>query len=541
MRAGFLLLGAPLVLLACGTADRPTSLTDETSSLSVEARAALVTRALEGLAQHPELAQAGEGHSFDARGVILDSGGQAHVRLERSYRGLRVLGGDVVTHTASDGALTVSTTLTAPVTLSITPTLSPGDAVAVGTLSFVGLPTGESSAELVVYARSFPARLAYDALVMGVRDDQTPSELHVLVDALSGAVLDSWDAVETGKGGGNGGGSGGGGTPSTPVVGSGKTLYLGTMNMDTLKLGTGGYELRDQTRGNQYTLNLANRTSGGSTFTDADNVWGSSTVLDAATVGTDAHLGEAFTWDYYKNVHGRTGIANDGKGAYSRVHYSRNYVNAFWSDSCFCMTYGDGDGVSYSPLVSLDVAGHEMSHGVTSRTAGLLYSGESGGLNEATSDIFGTAVEFYAANANDLGDYLIGERIFINKPGVALRYMYDPAKDGASKGCWYSGIGSLDVHYSSGVANHLFYLLSEGSNPVNGQPISPTCDGSTVVGIGRAKAEKIWYRALTVYMTSNTNYAGARVATLKAATDLYGAGSAELGGVAAAWTAVSVN
>jgi Zn-dependent metalloprotease len=96
------------------------------------------------------------------------------------------------------------------------------------------------------------------------------------------------------------------------------------------------------------------------------------------------------------------------------------------------------------------------------------------------------------------------------------------------------------VHYSSGVANHFFYLLAEGSNPAGG-PASPTCDGSSHGGIGRLKAGKIWYRALTVYMTSSTHYAGARAATLSAASDLYGAGSPEVSAVAAAWSAVSVN
>ena len=203
------------------------------------------------------------------------------------------------------------------------------------------------------------------------------------------------------------------------------------------------------------------------------------------------------------------------------------------------MTYGDGNPLyGYGPLVSVDIAGHEMAHGVTSRTAQLIYSGESGGLNEATSDIFGTAVEFFAGSPADPGDYLIGEKIYLNnQSGEALRYMHDPGLDGRSKNCWYSGIGSVDVHYSSGVANHFFYLLAEGSSPANG-PASPTCDGSVVTGIGREKAEKIWYRALTVYMTSNTSYAGARAATLQAATDLYGPDTADA--VRAAWTAVSV-
>ena len=130
----------------------------------------------------------------------------------------------------------------------------------------------------------------------------------------------------------------------------------------------------------------------------------------APEAAVDAAYGAANTWDFYKNTFGRNGIRNNGVAAYSRVHYGVNYENAFWDDSCFCMTYGDG-GSTFNPLVSLDVAGHEMSHGVTSNTAGLIYSGESGGLNEATSDIFGTMVEFTANNASDPGDYYIGEEI----------------------------------------------------------------------------------------------------------------------------------
>jgi Zn-dependent metalloprotease len=123
--------------------------------------------------------------------------------------------------------------------------------------------------------------------------------------------------------------------------------------------------------------------------------------------------------------------------------------------------------------------------------------------------------------------------------------MYDPSKDGASPNCYVSNIGSLDVHYSSGLANHFFYLLAEGTTDRTYSGVvhhSPTCaGGATASGIGRAKAEKIWYRALTVYMTSNTNYAGARTATINAANDLYGPGSAEASAVAGTWTAVGVN
>jgi Zn-dependent metalloprotease len=158
-------------------------------------------------------------------------------------------------------------------------------------------------------------------------------------------------------------------------------------------------------------------------------------------------------------------------------------------------------------------------------------------------------VEFYANNAVDQADYLVGEEIYIkNVPGsatqTALRYMYNPIKDTRSPNCYTSTLGSLDVHYSSGVANRFFYLLAEGSgaktfNGVNHS--APTCNGSTLAGIGRDAAGAIWYKALTVYMTSNTNYAGARAATLNAAADLFGAGSAQHAAVAATWSAVSVN
>ncbi|MGW3462032.1 M4 family metallopeptidase, partial [Streptomyces olivaceoviridis] len=132
----------------------------------------------------------------------------------------------------------------------------------------------------------------------------------------------------------------------------------------------------------------------------------------------------------------------------------------------------------------------------------------------------------------------------INGDGTPLRYMDKPSKDGASADYWSSSVGSKDVHYSSGVANHFFYLLSEGSGSktINGVTYnSPTYNGAAVTGIGRAKALQIWYKALTTYMTSTTNYKAARTATLNAASALYGSGSAEYNAVAAAWTAVNVS
>lgn len=151
-------------------------------------------------------------------------------------------------------------------------------------------------------------------------------------------------------------------------------------------------------------------------------------------------------------------------------------------------------------------------------------------------------VEFSANNPNDPGDYLIGEEFDLAK-GLGFRRMDNPSSDGKSVNCWSSTTGTLDVHYSSGVGNHFFYLLAEGSGAktFGGKAhSSTTCNGTTLPGIGRDAAAKIWYRALTVYMTSSTNYAGARAATVKAAGDLFGATSTQATAVARAWDAVSV-
>jgi Zn-dependent metalloprotease len=213
------------------------------------------------------------------------------------------------------------------------------------------------------------------------------------------------------------------------------------------------------------------------------------------------------------------------------------------------MTYGDGDGEELGPLVSLDITGHEITHGITARTAKLGGDGESGGLNESNSDIFGTMVEFHAHNSTNPGDYLIGATSYIqrrDKDGQpnAIRYMDRPSKDKQSPDCWNSQVSQLDVHLQAGIGNHFFYLLSEGSGTrtINGITYdSPTCNGKKIQGIGRDVAAGIWYRALTHYFTSATDYAAARGQVVSAATDLYGAKSPEVAAVNAAWDAVNVH
>ncbi|MFF4752023.1 M4 family metallopeptidase [Streptomyces sp. NPDC002514] len=498
--------------------------------LSAAARTELIKQAQSDATDTARTIGLGAQEKLVVKDVVKDVDGTVHTRYERTYAGLPVLGGDLIVHTSEAGkteGVTKANSNTIKVS-SLTPKIAAAKAetqALTAAKADGSAKTEADGARKVIWAGSGKPVLAYETVVGGFQEDGTPNELHVITDAATGKKLYEYQGIETG---------------------TGKTLYSGTVTLTTTQSGS-TYQLTDGTRGGHKTNNLARGTSGtGTLFTDADDVWGTGAASSSSTDQTaaaDAAYGAQETWDFYKNTFGRNGIKNNGVGAYSRVHYSSNYVNAFWDDSCFCMTYGDGSGNTH-PLTALDVAGHEMSHGVTSNTAGLNYSGESGGLNEATSDIFGTGVEFYANNPNDVGDYLIGEEININGNGTPLRYMDKPSKDGASADYWSSTVGNKDVHYSSGVANHFFYLLSEGSGAktINGVSYnSPTSNGSTVTGIGRAKALQIWYKALTTYMTSTTNYKAARTATLNAATALYGSGSAEYNAVAAAWSAVSVS
>lgn len=473
---------------------------------------------------HPGVTRYGAGQEFEAVATIVDADGGSHVRLHRTYRGLEVLGGDLVVHRGKGGTWRgTSQTLRKGLTMTVTPS---------ATAARLAGATKADARRLVVDATGATPRLAFEVLTSGVQHDGTPSRLATYLDARTGRTIRTEEQIQT-------------------VDGNGQSLYGGSVPLRLTQSGS-TFQLRDPTRGNTYTTDMGNRTDSafctllgigcqaGTLFTSPDTSFGNGSTSSRESAAVDAQYGTNVTWDYFKNVFGRNGIFGNGTGSYNRVHYGTNYVNAFWDGTK--MTYGDGDGTNYGPLTSLDVAGHEMTHGVTENTAGLTYSGESGGLNEATSDIFGTMVEFHAANAEDPGDYLIGEE-FDLRNHAGLRRMDDPDSDGDSVNCWSSSTKNLDVHYSSGVGNHFFYLLAEGTGTRTFGGVthtSTTCNGSSITGIGRDAAMRIWYRALTTYMTSSTNYAGARTATLNAARDLYGAGSVQYATVAAAWSGVNV-
>lgn len=531
-------------------ATAPTSSTTSSASSSASStalsgadrvdEARVAAAAIAALRAHPRAARASAGQEVEATDTVVDPDGSTHVRMERTYRGLRVVGGDLVVHQGAgdDAWQGVSQTLDAPLELTTTPTLGADAAstrAVAPTKALRGISQLRSSGRptLVVDAHGAEPVLAWEVVSAGVREDGTPSRLASYVDARTGQVLRREEQVHT-------------------ADGQGRSLYSGTVPLQVTQKGS-SFELRDATRGGNFTTDMAGATDSfacsafgwgcktGTIVTSPTTTFGDGTNADPDSAAVDAQYGTAMTWDYFKGEHGRNGIFGNGSGSYNRVHYGKDYVNAFWDGEK--MTYGDGDGVNYGPLVSLDVAGHEMTHGVTQNTANLTYSGESGGLNEATSDIFGTMVEFHAANSQDPGDYLVGEE-FDLRNGRGFRRMDDPIADGKSPNCWSSNTKNLDVHYSSGVGNHFFYLLAEGSGSKTFGGVahsSTTCNGSTITGIGRDAAADIWFRALNVYMTSGTTYSQARTATINAAKDLFGAGSTQAATVAAAWSAVSVS
>lgn len=487
-----------------------------------------------------------------ARSVLKDMDGTLHTRYERTYDGLPVLGGDLVVHTAPSGRMKGVTRasedrIAVPGTKPVRNARSAGAfsvraAEAAGT---EGAVVGRAPRKVVWAAGDGRPVLAWETVVKGTQADGMPSELHVVTDATTGAELNRREAVVNAVGTGAPRDTGAEPAKAGRVEdrGVGHSRHSGRVELGTSRYGS-LYTLTDNARGGHRTYDLMNDQSGsgigGRLVTDTDNVWGDGTSANRQTDAVDAAYGAQVTWDYFAEVHQRYGVRNDGDGASSKVHRT-NSRGAYWYDSCFCLVYGES---GTTPYTSIDMAAHGMASGLVAATTNFSYYGESGGIAAATRDIFAAAVEFHADNPRDPGDYLTGENV--DQGGLNHRYrqMDRPSKQIRGTDYWHPRISSSQHGtYMAGPATHWFYLLSEGdgAKTVNGVAYdSPTHDGLPVTPIGRAAAERIWYRALTVHMTSSTDYLGARAATLAAAADLYGASSQTYRKVAEAWGAVNV-
>jgi Zn-dependent metalloprotease len=368
-----------------------------------------------------------------------------------------------------------------------------------------------------------------------------PVYFDTVVSATDGRVLKQWKALQT-------------------VVGTGNSQYNGAVPINTTLSGT-TYSMKDATRGVGGTFgamaitNANHGTTSGSIYTNTTNTWGdglqyvaggSTTNANGQTAAVNAMWGLMNTYDALKNVLGWLSLDGNNTATSIAAHVNTAYDNAYYDDTCKCMYIGDGS--SFNSLGSIDVIGHEMGHGITAATSNLTYSGESGGLNESASDINGEVVEAYARAGgtgavvpNTGNDWMMGKEI--SKTGQPLRWMYKPSLDGSSPNAWTSTVGNLDVHYSSGPNNRMFYFLSQGSNSTstsNYYSSYLTKAPLAMTGIGTDKAYRIWFKALTTKFTASTNYADARAKVLLAAQELYGVGSKEAIAVQRAYAAINV-
>jgi Zn-dependent metalloprotease len=344
--------------------------------------------------------------------------------------------------------------------------------------------------------------------------DKPLSRDYIYVDALTGQILLKKNRIHT-----------------TDTPGIAVTAYSGNQPIITDNF-SGGYRLQESGRGGGLrTFDMQTGTNYGNAvdFTDADNTW-NNVNPQGDQYATDAHWGAEMTYDYYWLMHNRNSIDDNGFQLDSYVHYDVNYQNAFWDGTR--MTYGDGNATT-NPFTALDIAGHEISHGLTEFTSALDYQDESGALNESFSDIFGTCIEFYGRPSN--ANWLMGSDI-----GYTIRNMANPNSTGDPDTYtgtnWY--VGAADnggVHTNSNVQNYWFYLLTMGGTGTNdlGNPY-------TVTGIGMANAADIAFRTNTVYLTSTSQYADSRFYSIQSAIDLFGACTPEVIATTNAWHAVGV-
>jgi Zn-dependent metalloprotease len=319
-----------------------------------------------------------------------------------------------------------------------------------------------------------------------------------------------------------------------------QTRYSGTRTISTQQTGPAAYRLRDYSRGGGIeTYNARNSTTLTQTMSHATDITNNSThwVLNAVNKSNgalDAHWGSMMTYDYFLNVHGRNSYDNNGGVLRSYVHVGTNWDNAAWSRNFRFAYYGDG-GARFDIFTSLDWIAHEIGHGITQFTANLVYSGESGAINESFSDIWAACVQNYADPNKNI--WLIGNENGYSLPARSMSNPHLslwPQPDTYGGGPHWTG-PNAGVHHNSGIMNHWFYMLSVGKSGTNG-----IGNAYNVTGIGISKAEKITYKALTEHMRQSTTFADARAHTIRAAIDLYGDCTPEVVSVTNAWYAVGV-
>jgi bacillolysin len=528
------------------TSRRSLSLMASTSLTEVRANDERVTRMLRG----------GDLRLRERRADKLLPGRQIE-RADQFHRGVRVFGGDISRQVASGQTISVFGTLYDGISIDSVPQIGePAARAAVEARAGVRLGAAREGELVVLPFDGLQAATGAEGrgyvLAWKLRAKTSTDIREYFVDAATGEIVFDYSDLQTQNAVGRG----------TGVLGDSKKISVqsvsGTFNtMDGLRPPSiRTYDMKGNPSRVEDILNGRATLVQSDLATDTDNAW-----TDGAVV--DAHVYAGWTYDYYFRRYGRKGLNDNNITMRSMVHpigrdtvstlfdtYPEYFTNAFYAGGGY-MVYGVGlpsgftqGGRSWNYVSgALDIVAHELTHGVTDYTSDLIYRNESGALNEAFSDIMGTAVEFMFQAPGDgvlKADYLAGEdvvrAVFAATNGI--RSLAAPAAYGHPDHYSLRYLGLLDnggVHSNSGIANHAFYLAIEGgTNRVS---------GLAVQGVGsanREQIEKVFYRAFTQLMTANSTFAVARSATVQAARDLYGAGSAVERAILEAWTAVGV-
>jgi bacillolysin len=468
--------------------------------------------------------------------------GRTHERLDQYYRGVRVIGADVAVQLRGGQIVSMFGNVYEDIDIDSAPTLGSDRAREIVT-ALTGVELGREP-ELVV----LPDAGGPYVLTWRVRAATGTDVREYFVDAHTGAIVKDYSDLKTQSAVGRGTGVLGDAKKISVTVSGGQFSTTDRLRPPAINT----YDMQgDFNRVLRYLNNIV-QLSTNDLATDSDNTW-----TDAAAV--DAHVYAGWTYDYFFKRFNRRGLDNRDLPIVSIVHPARRqdfvqnfqtvpdfYLNAgYYGDGV--MIYGEGLPAGFTAggqtidfwSGALDVVAHELTHGVTEYSSNLIYQNESGALNEAFSDIMGTAVEFFfheGGSGNLRADYLVGEDTI--RPG-GIRSMADPQAYGDPDHYSRRFLGTADnggVHSNSGIANHAFYLAIEGG--------TNRTSGLAVQGVGggnREQIERVFYRAFTQMLPANATFAVARTATVQAARDLFGSNSAAERAVTQAWTAVGVN
>ncbi len=447
-----------------------------------------------------------------------------HLRYQQYYDGIKIQGSEYILHEHDNELISANGRIEANLEINTQAAINPVEAIGIALKNdhskkyiWEVEPEHKPQAELIIIDKSYPDRsgnlvLAYKVELFSLSPIQ---KTRYIINAHTGDVILSYNALISCFGG----------------PGAAQTLYTGTQNIETEE-SNGEHILHDVTRGEGITTQSAK----GTQYTDSDNFWEEASFTQK--VGAlDAHYGAQKTYDFYKNSFNRDGINGKNARILLKIIDTTTYVNAFWETATQTLNFGIGDGVDTGPLTTLDVVGHEMTHGVTEHTCGLEYLYEAGAMNEGLSDIFGKSVEHKYDSANY--DWLIGSKFFF-KPDTAFRSMSDPNRfknPRYYKGKnWNTGSGDNGgVHTNSGVLNYWFYLLVTGQSGTN--EAGKTFD---VKAMGFDATTQLIYQMMTNYLISTSYYHDAKEASLQVAENLYGKCSDEYKNIAEAWRAVGI-